>query len=229
MSNESGRRRTLAAAAGVLGVATALVLIGAGPAQAITFGTFPPGSTVCTDRVRSDTGVSFYGYVATPGNQPVTWSLRAGATATGPDAEVLRRVTVEATTTNYAATGRQFYRLCVIQTASVAAQGVRASLIAFPDGNALYGTGPHTAVLGPDGSFCGEFLSNAAGRYVGTSDVPVRWQLQVENGDGDHLRTEELGTSATIDRVVVPGVNENFIACVTNTAASTATLSVEIS
>ncbi|HET9144331.1 hypothetical protein, partial [Actinophytocola sp.] len=61
----------------------------------------------------------------------------------------------------------------------------------------------------------------------GTSTAPVRWTADVENFNADFLRTEDYGTSATIDRAVTPAEDEIFTACVANVSAGAATLSFE--
>jgi hypothetical protein len=219
------RKKRMVAADGALTLGTVLVLSGAGPANAGDASNLPPGSTVCTDLVRSDRGISFYGYALASSASPPIWSVRTSTTAGGPEKEILRLPTEEPTSTNLTWTGTLFYRVCVAPT-SVTARGVKIRVNAPPVGNPQFGIGPHTATLGAGGRFCGEVAGTQA-RLVGTSTVPVRWTVPVMDGDGARVRTIDLGTSTTVDRVVTAGQDEFFSACVQNTSTSTATLSFD--
>jgi hypothetical protein len=211
-------RKRLAAAASAVALGAALVLAGASPAQAIT-GSLPPTSAVCTDKTRSDNGVSFYGFVGSSSNSSTIWSVRTSSSAAGPEAEVLRLPSGEPISTVLTWPGTLFYRLCLVQSAAEPLSGFRASVNVTPAGNPVYGIGPHTATLGAGGRFCGE-VAAAPARLVGTSTTPVQWTVPVYDGDGLKVRTINLGTSTTVDQVITPGVDEFFTACVANTSAA---------
>jgi hypothetical protein len=215
------RKRVAALAAAIL-TGAGFALSGANPAQAFVGGSLPSGSTVCTNSVQSDRGVAFYGSV-----YPATalWTVYASTTAGGPENALLRLPTKEPSTTYVSWPGVFYYRLCVTNTTATTG-GLRFAFFAQSGANAAYGFGVFTAVLGPGGSYCAPDTSVAA-RLTGTSTVPVHWTADVENFNADFLRTEDYGTSATIDRAVTPGDDEIFTACVTNTSASTATLSFD--
>jgi hypothetical protein len=219
-------RKRLAVAAGALTLGAALVLSGAAPANAGDGSNLPPGSTVCTDLVRSDRGISFYGYAVGQSTALPIWSVRTSTTAGGPEKEILRLPTEEPTSTYLSWSGTLFYRVCV-QTTSATARSVKIRVNAAPAGNPQYGIGPHTASLGAGGSFCGEFAASPV-RVVGASTVPVRWTVPVQNGDGQRVRTIDLGTSPTVDRALTPGEDEIFSVCAQNTSAVTATLSFDL-
>jgi hypothetical protein len=195
-------------------------------AQAATTGNLPPGSVVCTETIRSSGGVAFYGGVQAPVLNPAAlWTVYASATETGPETELLRLSSREPSTTYVNWPGTFFYRLCVTNTNSARA-GLRVSF--FPQGaGAVTGIGPATAVLGPSGGYC-PLETIAAVRLTGTSTVPVRWTAAVDNLDGESLRTEDLGTSATIDRALTPGPDEMFKVCVSNPGPATATISFDL-
>jgi hypothetical protein len=215
------KRRVAVLAVAIL-VGTGLTGVTAGPAQAFVGGSLPPGSTVCTDSVRTDQGVAFYGRLSSPS---ALWTVFASATADGPQTTLLRLPTQEPSTTYVNWPGTFYYRLCVANTATTTG-GLRFAFFARSFANADHGAGVFTAVLGPGGRYCAPSTSVAA-RLTGTSTVPVRWTAEVENFNADFLRTEDYGTSATIDRAVTPGDDEIFTACVANTSAATATLSFD--
>jgi hypothetical protein len=220
-------RKRLAAAAGALTLGAVLGLTGATPATAGDGRNISPGSTVCTDLVRSDRGIYIYGYATVATTASPIWSVRTSATAGGPETEILRLPTQEPISTNLSWSGTLFYRVCVVQATTVTARGVKIRVNVPPIGNPVYGVGPHTATLGAGGSFCGEF-GVAQARATGTSTVPVRWTAPVQNGDGEHLRTIDLGTSTAVNRVLSLGADEIASVCVQNTATSTATLSFDL-
>lgn len=219
-------RKRVAAIAGTVLLGAVFALSGATASQAVTTSTFPPGSVICTDRVQSDKGIAFYGFIQVPVSDPTAlWTVRAGSTAAGPDTEILRLTSREPTTTYASWPGTFFYRLCVTQTQQVAGGG-RFVHFAQSGATAVAGIGPYTATLGAGGYFCGPGASGTA-RLVGSSTVPVRWTVDVVNGDGDFLRTEDLGTSTSVDRLLTPGADEYFNGCVRNVSSTTATLSID--
>ncbi len=220
------RRAAVLLGAVLLGTTAALSLTSA--AQAATSASLPPGSTVCTQQIRSSQGVAFYGGLVVAATGPTAlWTVHASETETGPETTLLRLPSGEPTTTYVSWPGTLFYRLCVTNTTTKVA-GLRVSF--FPQGaGAVGGIGPATAVLGPSGSYCAlETISTA--RLTGTSTVPVRWMARVDNLDGDRLRIEEFGTSTTVDRLLTPSpsFDENFTVCVVNTSTSTATISLDL-
>lgn len=220
-------RRRAGAIGAVIVLGTALALSGATAAQAVTTSNLPPGSVICTDKIRSDKGIAFYGFVRAPiADSTALWTVRAGTTADGPDAPILRLTSGEPSTTYASWPGTLYYRLCVTQTQPVTAAG-RWNHFAQPGANAAGAFGPYTATLGSGGYFCGPSTASPA-RIVGTSNVPVRWTVDVENGDGDFLRTIDLGTSTALDQLLTPGDNEYFNACVRNTSSTPATLSLDL-
>jgi hypothetical protein len=215
-------KRRVAALAAALLAATGLTLVGSTPAQASVGGSLPPDSTVCTDSVRTDRGVAFYGSVYPAA---ALWTVFASTTAGGPETALLRLPTQEPSTTYVNWPGTFYYRLCVANTTTTTG-GARFAFFARSGVNAQYGVGVFTAVLGPGGRYCAPSTSVAA-RLTGTSTIPVHWSANVENFNADFLRTEDYGTSATIDRAVTPGDDEICTACVANVSASIATLSFD--
>jgi hypothetical protein len=220
------RKKRLVAAAGTLTLGSVLALAGATPANAAGGSNLPPGSTICTDQTRSDRGIYLYGFALASSTSPPIWSVRTSTTAGGPEKEILRLPTEEPTSTNLTWPDTLFYRVCVTAT-STTARGVKIRVNPPPAGNPQFGIGPHTATLGAGGRFCGEIAGTQA-RLVGTSTVPVQWTVPVQDGDGRRVRTLDLGTSTTVDRVLTAGQDEFFSACVENTSTSTATLSFDL-
>lgn len=220
-------RQRIAALAGAVLLGTTVAVSVASAASASPTATLPPGSTVCTEKIRSGLGVAFYGGMHAPVAEPTAlWTVYASATETGPETQLLRLPSREPSTTYVSWPGTLFYRLCVTNT-TTARGGLRVSFFAQDRGGALGGIGPATAVLGPSGSYCA-LEAFTPTRLIGTSTVPVRWRVEVENFDGELLRTEELGTSATIDRALTPGTDELFTVCVSNPSTTTASISLDL-
>ncbi|WP_422768624.1 hypothetical protein ACN28C_17555 [Plantactinospora sp. WMMC1484] len=217
-------RRT--AIAGAVLVGAGLALSGATAAQAAVGGSLPAGSTVCTERTRSAQGIAFYGSLQAPvSGVTATWTVHASSTADGPETTLLRLPSREPSTTYLSWPGTYYYRLCVTNSVTVTGT-LRFTFFAQGSGG-IGGFGPATAVLGPAGSYCGLETSVPA-RLTGTSTVPVRWSAEVGNFNAEFLRTEQYGTSAGIDRLLTPGADEIFQVCVTNTGATTATISFDL-
>ena len=218
-------RKRIAALAGAMLLGTTVALSWTTGAQAATTAGLPPGSTVCTEKIRSSVGVAFYGGMsAAVANPAPLWTVHASTTETGPETTLLRLTSYDPGTTYVSWPGTLFYKLCVTNTTS-ARGGLRFSFFA-QDRNAVGGIGPATAVLGPTGSYCA-LLAIAPARVTGTSTVPVRWRADVTNFDDERVRTDEFGTSTTLDQQLV-GPDEIFAVCVTNTSTSTATISLDI-
>ncbi len=215
-------RKRVAALAAAIVLGAGLAVSGANSAQASVGGSLPSGSTVCTNGVRSDRGMAFYGSISTT---TALWTVYASTTADGPGAALLRLPTKEPSTTYVNWPGTLYYRLCVTNTTTTTG-GLRFAFFAQAGANAEVGFGVFTAVLGTGGRYCAPATSVAA-RLTGTSTIPVRWTANVENFNADFLRTEDYGTSTGINRAVTPADDEIFTACVTNTSAGTATLSFD--
>jgi hypothetical protein len=86
------RKRLAATAAGTLALGGLLTLGGASAATADSGQNLRPGSTVCTGRIQSATGVAVRGSV-TVNTASAMWSVRVADTATGPDSEIFRTAT----------------------------------------------------------------------------------------------------------------------------------------
>lgn len=220
-------RKRVAILAGLVLLGTTLTLGGAPAAQAAPAGgNLPAGSVVCTERTRSSLGVAFYGSLQAPvTGVTALWTVYASTTEAGPETVLLRLPSREPSTTYLSWPGTFYYRLCVTNTTATAGS-LRLTFFAQGSGG-VGGFGPATAVLGPAGRYCSVATSVPA-RLVGTSTVPVGWTAEVENFNADFLRTENYGTSATIDRQLTPGSDEIFQICVANATTSTATISFDL-
>lgn len=217
-------RKRMAAIAGAGLIGAVFALSGAAPAQAYLGGSLPPNSTVCTQQIRSDRGMAFYGGIQAPVVDAVAlWTVSVSSTAGGPETTLLRLTTDEPSTTYVSWPGAFYYRMCVTNTNSVTG-ALRFQFFSQPGNTVSAAAGDYTAVLGAGGSYCAP-LTTVAARLVGTSTRPVQWAARVENFNADFLRTEDYGTSAAIDRAVTPGDDEIFRACATNTSGAAATLS----
>jgi hypothetical protein len=218
------RRRTLVLAllaGGLLGAGLAV------PAEAVLGFSLPPGSTSCTDQVRSDHGIRMYGRIHSSAG---AWTVRMSSTAGGPETEIFRsaQTILPTTTVRPPTAGTFFLRACVSNTGSGVGQ-YKLNMGAGPGGVAQDDVGPHVAVLGPGGEACGEFAWTAE-RLVGRSDVPVLWLARFVDVDYVSGPMVPVATAASIDRVLpAPGENEWLEACVRNTSGSTASVSFDLS
>jgi hypothetical protein len=219
--------RTRTTALAVLASAV-LVIALAGSASAIKGGGLPVGSRLCSDQLRTSGAVGISGYAF---NGPATFTVLRSSTAGGQETEVLRLVSREFYQTWVAPTGAGtfFYRSCLTNTSREPIQVHRLHLSHLPGSAGVVGDiGPHTAVLGPNGTTCGEFAFGNRGRLVATANVPVQWALRGFNEDYALAAGSSL-TAATVDQVIELSAEiVSLEACVTNTSGATSTLSWEL-
>jgi hypothetical protein len=199
------------------------------PASAAGFGgALQPGSTVCTDWLRSDGGgVYLRGYAA--GSGTYTWTMRMSKTPGGPETEIFRAVARELTRNVVPPTaGTFFYRNC-LNVGSQQATGYRLTLSpGIRSVNPVGGIGPHTATLAPGSVACGEFAMGPA-RLTGSSDRTVYWSLRGTDLDYAFLGDIFAVTGAAVDQRFDLGPwLFSMDACATNTAPVTATVSFEL-
>jgi hypothetical protein len=199
------------------------------PAVAAGFGgALQPGSTVCTDWLRSDGGgVYLLGYAA--GSGTYTWTMRMSKTPGGPETEIFRAVATELTRNVVPpATGTFFFRNC-LNVSKRQAAGYRLTVTAgIRSVNPVYGIGPHMAQLTPGSVACGEFAMGPA-RLRGSSNQTVQWSLRGTSMDYASIGEIFSVTGATVDQVFDPGPSVfSMDACATNTASATATVSFEL-
>jgi hypothetical protein len=232
------RRRWMGLAAGLVlglaGLATA-----AGPAGAADGGNVPPGSTICSDTLRSGNGIWFYGHVYDPASvgESGTFTVRRSTTLGGPETVILRAVDDELPThyLDRGQLGTFHYRACVeVNGPSASRSSVAVRLGPWPQPlvDARYDLGPSTAVLGPGGRYCDDIAVGDRARIVGSASVPVQWSFTGRNEDYATVSNAWIGPVATsIDRVN-DSVREpvvELIGCVRNVASTTATVSFELS
>jgi hypothetical protein len=211
-------------------VLTMFAFAASGPASAAGFGgTLQPGSTVCTDWLRTDGGgVYLLGYAAGAGTY--TWTMRMSKTpGGGPETEIFRAVTTEITRHVVPpATGTFYYRNC-LNVSSQQAAGYRLTITAgVRSVNPIYGIGPHTARLTPGSVACGEFAMGPV-RLLGSSTQSVRWSIRGTSHEYARMGDIFSASGATADEVFDPGPTVfSTEACAANTASVTATLSFEL-
>jgi hypothetical protein len=118
-------RPRLAISVGALVLGGLLALGGANPATADSGRNLQPGSTVCTSRVQSATGVAMRGSV-TRNTASAMWIVRVSSTASGPASEVFRTatgpVTFELLTTDVVppVPGTFYFEACITQLGPLA-------------------------------------------------------------------------------------------------------------
>jgi hypothetical protein len=119
------RKRLPTVAAGALVLGGLLALGGANAATADSGRNLQPGSTVCTGRIQSATGVAVRGSV-TFNTASAMWTVKVASTATGPATEVFRTatgpVTFELPTTNVVPpfAGTFYFQACITQLGPLA-------------------------------------------------------------------------------------------------------------
>jgi hypothetical protein len=199
-----------------------------GLARAAEFGAVQPGSTVCTDWLRSDGGgVYLRGFAA--GSGTYTWTMRMSTTPGGEEQEIFRAVTRELTRNVVPpTTGRFFYRNCLNISKKPAAYYWLAVSAGIGSVNPVYGIGSHTAILTPGSTACGEFAMGPA-LLLGSSDRPVRWSTRGTDMDYGFMGEIFSMTGATVDQVfdVRPPLF-SIDACAVHTTSGTATVSFEL-
>jgi hypothetical protein len=118
-------KRMPAVAAGTVALGGLLALGGANAATADSGRNLQPGSTVCTSRVQSATGVAVRGTV-TFNTASAMWTVKVANTATGPANEVFRTatgpVTFELPTTDVVppVPGTFYFQACITQLGPLA-------------------------------------------------------------------------------------------------------------
>jgi hypothetical protein len=119
------RKRLPTVAAGALVLGGLLALGGANAATADSGRNLQPGSTVCTSRIQSATGVTVRGSV-TFNTASAMWTVKVASTAAGPAAEVFRTatgpVTFELPTTTVVppVAGTYYFQACITQLGPLA-------------------------------------------------------------------------------------------------------------
>ena len=199
-----------------------------GPASAAGFGgALQPGSTVCTDRLRTDGGgIYLNGYAF--GTGTYTWTMLMSTTQGGPEVEILRAVGNGLTRHVVAPlTGRFFYRNC-LNVSNRQAAGYRLTISAgIRSVNPVYGVGPHTAQLTPGSMACGEFAM-APTILRGSSDRSVQWSARGTDMDYASVGRVFLMNGATVDQVLDPGLSLSSLdACAANTGTAPAAVSFD--
>jgi hypothetical protein len=210
-------------AAGALAAATV-----SGPASAAGFGgALQPGSTVCTDWLRTDGGgIYLNGYAFGTGSY--TWTMLMSTAPGGPEVEILRAVgnglqrhVVPPRT------GTFFYRNC-LNVSNRQAAGYRLTISAgIRSVNPVYGVGPHTALLAPGSMACGEFAMETTVLH-GNSDRTVQWSARGTDMDYASVGRVFQMNGATVDQVLDPGMSLSSLdACAANTGSAPATVSFD--
>jgi hypothetical protein len=207
--------------------AIALTMLG-GQAFAAGFGgALQPGSTACTDWLRTDGGgVYLRGYAG--GTGTYTWTMRMSDSPGGAETEVFRVTTREVTQHVVPAVARRaFYRNCL----SVSGKQATFYRLGVSPGirniNPVYGVGPHTATLAPGSSACGEFAM-AAVFLRGSSNRSLRWS--VRGTDFDYAPVGEVlsVSGSTVDQLIdLPSWLFSIDACATNDSSAIATVSFD--
>jgi hypothetical protein len=199
-----------------------------GPASAAGFGgALQPGSTVCTDWLRTDGGgIYLNGYAF--GTGTYTWTMLMSTAPGGQETEIFRFVGTGLTRHVVApVTGRFFYRNC-LKVSNRQATGYRLTISAgIRSVNPVYGVGPHTAQLTPGSMACGEFTM-APTVLRGSSDRPVQWSARGTDMDYASVGRVFMMTGATVDQVLDPGATLfSLDACAANTGSTPASVSFD--
>jgi len=217
------KRAWLTATAAALAAATF-----SGSASAAGFGgALQPGSTICTDWLRTDGGgVYLNGYAF--GTGTYTWTMLMSTSVGGPEVEILRAVGTGITRHVVPPlTGRFFYRNC-LNVSNRQAAGYRLTISAgIRNVNPVYGLGPHTAQLTPGSMACGEFAM-APTVLRGSSNRSVQWSARGTDMDYASVGRVFVMNGATVDQVLDPGQSLSSLdACAANTGSAPAAVSFD--
>ena len=212
-------------------IATAAAIAAAtfsSPASAAGFGgALQPGSTVCTDWLRTDGGgIYLNGYAF--GSGTYTWTMLISSSPGGPETEIFRAVGTSIQRQVFAPqSGRFFYRNC-LNVNNRQAAGYRLTISAgVRSVNPVYGVGPHTAQLAPGSMACGEFAMEPT-VLRGSSDRSVQWSARGTDMDYASVGRVFQMTGATVDQVLDPGLSLSSLdACAANTGSVTTTVSFD--
>jgi hypothetical protein len=210
-----------------LAAALAAVTV-SGPASAAgSGGALQPGSTVCTDWLRTDGGgIYLNGYAF--GSGTYTWTMLMSTGPGGPEVEILRAVGTGLTRHVVAPVpGRFFYRNC-LNVSNRQAAGYRLTISAgVRSVNPVHGVGPHTAQLAPGSTACGEFAMTPT-VLRGSSNRTVQWSARGTDMDYASVGRVFSMTAATVDQVLDPGMSLfSLDACAANTGSAPAAVSFD--
>jgi len=210
-------------------LAVVIGMIANDPASAAGFGgALQPGSTVCTDWLRTDGGnIYLRGYAA--GTGVYTWTMLMSDTVGGPETEILRATGWDVTRLiTPPVAGRHYYRNC-LDVAGKQAAGYR--LLVTPGAgalNPLYGVGAHTAKLTPGSSACGEFAMSTV-IFKGTSDRHVQWSIRGTDMDYSGVGDIFSFSGTSVDQIInLPSWIFSIDACATHTTTGIATLQFDL-
>ncbi len=211
----------------LIATAAALAVL-TGPTNAAGFGgALQPGSTVCTDWLRTDGGgVYLNGYAF--GTGTYTWTMLMSTRLGGPEVELFRAVGTSVTRHVVApTTGTLFYRNC-LKVGTRQAAGYRLRITAgIRSVNPVYGVGPHTALLTSGSMACGEFAMSPT-ILRGNADRTVQWSARGTDMDYSSVGSVFLMTGATVDQVLDPGLSLSSLdACATNTGPTAAAVAFD--
>jgi hypothetical protein len=196
---------------------SAIGLLMLGCAALADEGFLPPGSTACTDQVRSNQGAIIYGRFLS--DRPPTRALFMSETPDGDPIEISPK--------DPPPEGIFFFRACVTSSPEAAAG---YTLFVLPHASATDYTldiGRHTAALAPGGKACGSFGTNQD-RRVGDGTVPVLWTVITFDGDLNLLEETSSFTGDSVDDVIaLTGDAAYFEICVTNSSDESASVSFD--
>jgi hypothetical protein len=190
-------------------------------------GALQPGSTACTDWLRTDGGgVYLRGHAG--GTGAYTWTMRMSASPGGAETEIFRVTTREVTQHVVpSVTGRFFYRNCLTvanRQATFYRLGVSAGVRSV---NPVYGIGPHTATLAPGSSACGEFAMGPV-FLRGGADRSIQWSVRGTDLDYSPVGDIFSVRGAAVDQLIdVPSWLFSVDTCATNGSSAPATVSFD--
>lgn len=214
--------RLLVAAAAAVGIMLAL----SSPANAWGNGTYlRTGDVFCTDQARSDTGARFTGHVV---NGSGTASIRAAATAGGPETVVWSQTGTNLNFNKYHYGPTAYYRGCVTITAHTVNTWGKSFILGL-GASAVSDIGPNTALLSPGGRTCGDSGMGPV-RLTGTAPTGVTWYLNGTDQDYAFVGTVFSTGGSSVDTVFVPGPELTGLEmCVHNSSQQTVSVSYELS
>jgi len=193
-----------------------------------------PGSTVCTDKLLSNSGVLLYGNASR--SERGTWTVLMSSTTGGPETEIFRKIaTVMPTTHVKQPTAGTFHFRTCLNNGGAFWTGFRINMSKGYGSTVDVGDiGPDTMTVTPGEAFpgiasyvCSDFARDRA-RRVGQSTAPVKWYIRTFDDDMNMIDQIFVTTAANVDEVIESPYPAYLMMCVENTSNTTATISFEL-
>lgn len=218
----SGMRtlRFMATAAATIGLMFVAV-----PAQAGNGSSLHAGDVVCSDQLRSNTTVRFYGHIV---NGSGTASIRTSATAGGPETVVWTQTGTNLSFNKYVSgAAGTHYRGCITITAHTVNTWAKSALI-WLNPTDVSDIGPNIATLAPGGRACDDSGIETV-RLTGTATADITWYVNGFDENYSSVGAVFSTTGVTVNTTFAADPNLTGLEmCIHNTSQQTISASYEM-